>query len=310
MKKLIFLIVLVGIIYFIISVLTNEEQLGYQLLLDKGIVTSGDGLFAESSGTGRNLELPFAPKYYYKGMEVDNYFIDSNQCFRIINIANNDAIKVIHLGKTTNNKCEDIVSINELFIYSEENINTWKQSDILKIFEKWEQENRIFNETFDFTNYVKADWYIGAVDDSERIYNRIQTFKDHVVDEQKEVYQGLIGLISLSDYLKAVAGIQHSYAANQIPKANYLFSETSFWTLTADKNSKNRVYAVTAAKTINASLNHEGVYVDGPFENSPHSLSRIIFANDSNYMIYPVLYLKDGVKLVGKGTATNPYEIE
>ena len=304
MKKLIILGFLIGLVSVIFVVYFKEEASSYQVILDKGLAEGGDGFFVDTVGTGKDDQIPFASKYYFKGNEVDNYFWHQNHCYRIISIANNDTIKLVHLGKSNNESCENVIAFNYLSSFSDEKKNNWEESDILNLFKEWEGNNTLFDAQFSYNDFVEADWFIGSVDGSDRTSdNHLRALIDHIKDERNnaEVYRGKIGLISLSEYLKATVGIQHSYASSKTPRANYLFNQTSFWTLTADKDDQERVYVVTAADIID-----DGV----PFRNNKNSMSRIVFADDQNYTFYPVLYLKAEMEITGQGTMEEPYIVK
>ena len=306
MKKLlifvvIVIIVIVGFLFFNRDNLTTKHS----IITNRGFTASGDGLYLDNDATGKNEELPYASKYYFKGNNLSNYFWYENLCFSIVNIANNDTIKIVYFGKSNDTTCNKVTPDNYNWQFSINRNNDWLQSNILELFQDWQGRNILFEHHLNYENdavFTEADWYIGSVDGSDRTSdNYLRTLKDHIDDERSgDVYRGYIGLISVSDYLKASSGIQHSYAKSVIPKENYLFHDLNFWTINADKNDTGRVFAVTAANLID-----DGV----TFPTNKDSLLRIVYADDATYTFYPALYLNSDINLTGSGSLEDPYKV-
>lgn len=286
LRFILILIILGLFLASIIVIKNNQNRVAHNRIISQNLVTSGSGLYKDDVLTGYNENLPFSSKYYFKGNDVNNYILISNMCFRIISISQNNTIKIIYNGITTNQTCETVNLDSKSISFSMTNDNDWLTSEIKKTLENWVSNNKIFDNNIDLTSsnsiVASADWYIGGVKFSG---NKLI---DNIEDERTtdiEKYNSKIGLISISEYSKA--GCQKSVydAIAACGDDNYLHNNTDYWTLTKTLGGNQHVWAIK----------------DG--------MTSSILTTNQNYLFYPVLYLKENLKLNGNGTKAKPYMV-
>ncbi|MCI9084525.1 MAG: hypothetical protein HFH46_02775, partial [Bacilli bacterium] len=135
-------------------------------------------------------------------------------------------------------------------------------------------------------------WNIGAVTHGN------SDLANQLVEEKSKTWNGKVGLISVSDYIKANSNISEcgNFSLNNsnyetCHQTNFLVKSKRFWTITAyDKiilNSSSVVYRIGETGGIGA-------------ESAGYSTSDIL----------PTIYLKNTIIFKGKGTETNPYVIK
>ena len=267
---------------------------GAQRIVTHSLAESGgDGLYADNSIIGKDESLDFASKYYFKGENVNNYFWYDNHCFLIMSINNNDTLKVVHIGTTADESCQDVKEVNKQMPFSTSRNNSWTQSNIYSLLNDFEEEEKLFDEKINLDVFVEGDWYSGMVDSNSQ-----KDMLDHISDERNSTYTSKIGIITLSEYLKASSGVVLGYGSDQVPSGNYLFRDKSFWTMSADRDGTERVFGVTKASEL------------PEFSKNDKSISRVIYADTETYTIYPALYLNSGFNYSGTGTPESPYKIK
>lgn len=255
-------------------------------------INKEEGLFPDDIVLSLYNEEPYAPKYYFKGENINNYLIFSNICWRIVNITNNNSLKLIYYGTAKDNKC-NLNLPNETIPWDELNINDWNTSSLKQIFNNWEKDNIIYNTKVDFTSekskIANATWYTGSVKISNRS-NRDAIIDEHFDNEAniKTEYTGQIGLINISDYLKATTSCNYNGAymfKDTCGKANYLYNNKNYWVLNKTYGNDIHVWAV-----------HNGGLESRKAENP-------------NYLVLPSIYLKPNILIKGKGTILKPYMV-
>ena len=81
--------------------------------------------------TTTNASLDFASKYYFTGNNPSNYVVFNNACWRIVNIANNNDVKIVYEGKiTSNSDCVGVATsdsgmLNTTYTFDTENSNNF-----------------------------------------------------------------------------------------------------------------------------------------------------------------------------------------
>lgn len=266
-------------------------------IIKDNLVKMGDGLYADTLSTGLDNTEPFSSKYYFKGKNVNNYMVFANKCWQIINIAQNGSIKIIYAGSSSNNQCLNVN--NDLSISKDElswgSNNSWNNSDVKTVLEKWVQNNNINNQlNIDFNSekskVENAIWYVGGVRFiSQSLSADIKQERDNPVNSSNNslVYEGKLGMISASDYLKISCETGAYNSTESCKDNNFLNKGEDYWTITATAANNKNSWAIRA---------------DGQTD--------AVEVKTTGYNIYPVLYLKSSIEITGNGSANYPYIVE
>lgn len=255
-------------------------------------------------------------EYRFKGKDPANYLSYGGACFRIVSYSNS-GIKIIYDGMydaTSENPCKhafngsvgllrDKGSLNFL-LYG--NTGNWINSSIKQSFDELvndETLNSSNNIMIDNINYGKLnlkkteklslkkyDFYNGNV--SEIITKETGTISLIETAEKTSVYNGYVGLITISEYLKASSSTDCvTYApfgsgvetGNPCNDNNYLYKSYGYWTMNGVEG--------------NASLQH---YV--PFKS-------YYYSSNTSLNLRPVFVLKGDTLFYGTGTYFDPYRL-
>lgn len=287
--SIILIIILIGILGFIFYLKYQENQLAHNKIINQNLVTNGSGLYADTYETGLNEKEPFSSKYYFSGAKINNYLLLDNNCFRIINIAQNETIKIMHVGITKNQTCKNLETTKTIVPWDENNSNNWKESSLKTYLEEWLKDIKLSKSSY----IVKsATWYLGGI---QFFANGNLTEDIKMERDEESKYNGIIGIINTSDFMKA-SGIRpinkHGAFYDGCVKTgpyyyedNYLHTGNKIWTMNKTLGDKDRVWAL---------------------ENN---ILESKYTDNKDFHTYPVVYLKDNLKLKGKGTIENPYVI-
>ena len=264
------------------------------------IVESGDGLYKDEYEEG---------KYTYKGANPNNYITFNNEMWRVISIDSTGLIKIIRNEKMSS-RLWDIAGINDrnnannTYCQSSETArgcNAW--AAVEGMFTNGDKVGTVTEDSSikhylngeylstlsDVSKVVSHTWGTGAVTYNNNLSTQIES-------ENKTVWNGQVGLITVSEYLRASnqtsqCGTLGLNNANFVTcrKANWLFDEigkrASYWTISPSADDSSSVYTVEYYGTIGDS------------------------ASNSMNGVYPVLYLSSDITLIGEGTESNPYVI-
>lgn len=242
-------------------------------------------LVIDTFETGLDDQLPFSSKYYFRGENPNNYFVINNNCFRIINISQNNALKIMHIGTTNDNTCQNVLDNSKLIQWDEQN-NNWETSSLLNNLNKWLEEVNLHNSDYILKNVT---WYIGGVQyfaGSSLTKNII--FERESDLEEATTYMGAVGLINVSDYMKACEKLCTSGAFADEGKCsvdNYLNIKNNMWTINKTYNTTEHVWAIENG-IMQSKLNY-----------------------NVNFNAYPVIYLKSDLIFKGEGSQQIPYMI-
>lgn len=279
------LILLLSIAGLLIVVKYFDSQKAHNKIVSNNLTLSGPGLYQDTYETGFNDEESFSSKYYFRGKEVNNNIILNNNCFKIINIAQNDAIKIMHFGKSNNNTCIDVKDDNNIIAWDENGSNNFSTSTVLNYLNEWAKKEGIIDSPLVLK---KATWHIGALifNSKSNLTDDIKAERFNEEENQKTTYTGLVGLINASDYMKAaeipcVTGAYRDEGECQIN--NYLFFKDKMWTLNKTDGNKEHVWGIE----------------NGVMQSK--------LSSNNQFMANPVIYLKPNLKLKGEGTLLNPY---
>lgn len=276
----------------------HKNQIGHYRLINHSLVKEGNGLYADTLETGLDPEQPFTSKYYYRGKNVNNFLLFENKCFRIINIAQNNTLKIMYIGNSNNNSCENIEEKPLIAVWDENGKSEWTTSTLKTELEKWATDNNLSDSPYIVTD---ATWYIGGIKFFEG-RSLSSDIKDERTSELDEVttYNGIVGLINVSDYLKAndKPCMNGAYGdKGQCGEDNYLNNDVNFWTINKTYNDAKRVWGVEKSL----------IEIDNTVVEK--TLLQSKYVNNNKFNAYPVVYLKANLVLKGLGTAQNPYYI-
>ena len=236
---------------------------------DVELVTTGDGLYEDEYESGR---------YIYKGTNPNNYITFSGETWRIISVENDGTIKIMR-NESIGNRAWD-----------SSDSNNWTRPATL---------NTYLNEEYlptlsDSDKVVSHDFSIGAVtSDNNDLANQIN-------DEKGTTWNGKVGLITVSDYLRANTNTEQcgTFSLNNDNESTCLLTDWMCNTIPSGRS--------IATISPNAGLS-DYIFAVG----SLSSASSLAVSNVSNvYLgVVPVLYLTSDITLTGTGTSDDPFQI-
>ena len=230
------------------------------------VVESGDGLYEDTYESGR---------YVYKGANPNNYIeFDNGEIWRIISKEADGTYKILK---------------NELLpeqAWDSSSSNSWARPATLNTYLNGEYYNGLDSSIKD--NIVSHTWGIGAVtvDNND--------LAAQIVSEQGTIWSGNIGLIAVSDYLRANSDMANCGTA-KTNNINYetcrntdwmYISGSHWWTISPDAATSNDVWLVRDVGYL-----------------------RDFTAFRSSYAPRPAAYLKSDIILSGSGTSLDPFKI-
>ena len=230
------------------------------------IVSSGDGLYEDTYESGR---------YVYKGANPDNYIeFDNGEVWRIIAKEADGTYKILK---------------NDLLpgqAWDSSNSNNWARSATLNTYLNGEYYNALDSSIKD--NIVSHTWGIGAV-----TYNN-DDLSAQLVSEQGTTWNGNIGLIAHSDYLRANSDMANCGTA-KTNGTNYETCRNTDWMYISGS------YWWTISPRAGFSFFVWNVDDDGGLY--------YYNAYNSGIPLRPAVYLKSDITLSGSGTSLDPFKI-
>lgn len=271
--------------------------------------TSGDGLYKDIYEEGRCV---------YKGANPNNYINFNNELWRIISVEKDNNLKIIkeesfgpmsYDGSSTDNRYNENNTYCTLSSgganYS---CNVWggvSGNFVNKNF------SGTVNEDADLNIYLNNTYYNSLTEEAK---NEIQihdfqmdgkadkgTVQNYITNTNKYFWYGNIGLIDIADWFKASNNPNCTLSnSDWCPMSNYnredyecsydnyLYKNNQFWTINPNNNSVRYLLVV-------------GSY--GCIGNASSTVSYDVY-------VRPVVFLKENIKLQGKGTLEDPYKIK
>ena len=234
------------------------------------VVESGDGLYEDTYESGR---------YVYKGANPDNYIrFDNGEVWRIIAKEADGTYKILK---------DNLLSRQA---WDTSNSNNWTRPATLNTYLNGEYYNGLDSSIKD--NIVSHTWGIGSV-----IWNN-DDLAAQIVSEQGTTWNGNIGLIAVSDYLRANSDMANCGTA-KTNKTNYESCRNTDWMYIY------RNYWWTISPRTDSSIDNSifvwHVYIDGALS--------YYNAHDSSPAPRPAAYLKSDIILSGSGTSLDPFKI-
>ena len=278
-------------------------------------VTEGDGLYEDSYETGR---------YIYRGINPNNYITFNGETWRIVAKETDGTYKIIrnevlpnrkydeenHRSTENNTYCHDpswgcgvyAAVEGEFSIPSGSFKGTVTEDSSIKIYLNEDYYTNNINETAK-EQMTSHTFNIGAVENLHESGAEADSIEKNIAGEKMYTWTGNVGLINVSDILRASTNPLCTSATTSISdtdacNSNYLLdrgtaSELEYWTINA--------YSFESV----ASPNYAWY---GDVNRSSASFGGH-YAIRSDIATRPVVFLKAETTLTGEGTQSNPYKI-
>ena len=230
------------------------------------LVESGDGLYEDTYESGR---------YVYKGANPNNYIeFDNGEIWRIVAKEADGTYKILKNELLPVQAWDTSIS------------NNWTRPATLNTYLNGEYYTNLDSSIKD--NIVSHTWGIGAVTSDNN------DLSSQIASEQGTTWNGNIGLIAHSDYLRANSDMTNcgtdktNYENYEICRnTDWMYiSGSLWWTISPPAGGSDRVWNVN---------------VGGSLNNSP--------AITSGIAPRPAVYLKSDITLSGSGTSLDPFKI-
>ena len=283
-------------------------------MLKAKVVTSGDGLYTDSTEAGR---------YVYRGANPNNYITLGTDTYRIIAIESDGTLKVIKNGSIgsiafdTQNARHSTISTD--YCSSEYGCKAWgsKTTTLDTNGKNVTQMPWTVGDTLKdlpekeayLNTYLNNDWYNSLSSNVQNIvvshmfnvgvtkYNETN-LSNTISQEQTYKWKGKVGLMNPSDYVKASTN-------SACTSVNAYYNTSSCYNNSA---THNWIYAGPAAKSFS--------WIIAPYSSSIASC--VFFVNNGSLGsinaritngVAPVLYLSSDISLEGDGTSNSPYTV-
>ena len=285
-------------------------------------VTSGDGLYVDSTETGR---------YVYRGANPNNYITLGTDTYRIIAVESDGTLKVIKNGSigrkafdTSKNARYSTISTDYCYATSASSYygcKVWgsKTTTLDTNGKNVTQMPRDVNGTLynlpdseaTLNTYLNNDWYNSLSSNVQNIvvshmFNVGVTKRDEtnlsntISQEQTYKWKGKVGLMNPSDYVKASTN-------SACTSANAYYATSSCY---KNSDTHNWIYAGPAAESASWTIAPYSGYDAYTvfFVDSGGTLTGS--SANGSYGAAPVLYLSSDISLEGDGTSNSPYTVE
>ena len=276
------------------------------------LVSGGDGLYEDEYELGR---------YVYKGTDPNNYIEFNGELWRIISKEADGTYKILrndilleemvfdNIGQRTTGYCSqnyapeagcNVWAANKNLIGSPaEFVNGSykgiidKDSEML-VYLNGEYLSGIKNN---IDKIISHNWGVGAV-----TYDN-NDLTEQIIAEKSYEWNGEIGLINVSDYLRANTNIEQCETESLLSdnydickKTNWMYYASSdWWTISPILSNTGYVYRIYSSNGFGSG------YGDGTVGTAQ--------SGDSSVKVRPALYLSFEITLTGEGTEANPYVI-
>jgi len=237
--------------------------------LIENVVTEGDGLYEDSTEAGR---------YVYRGTDPDNYitFNGEEAGWRIISVETDGTLKIMKKD-----------SIGEMkWDIDTHTSNDWSRPATLNTYLNGDYYDTLANESKE--NIQIHNFNIGGQSFAD-VSNL--GLKGQIEAEKRIVWNGNIGLISVSDYLKANSNLSQCENFKDVGDNIAVCKETNYIIPSSEKIWTITPYSISAFV-----IDKNG---DLQYYNQPNPQH-----------VYPALFLKSDITLSGTGTASDPYTIK
>ena len=258
-----------------ITVTLNYEQKGSSVTpppsgptiggQDVELVSTGDGLYEDEYESGR---------YVYKGANPNNYIqFDNGEMWRIIAKEADGTYKIVKNDVLPNQ------------VWDSTNSNDWTRPADLNTYLNGEYYESLDSSIKQYI--VSHTWGIGAVTRGNN------DLAGQIASENGTTWNDNIGLISVSDYLRANTNIEqcgtlslNNDNSSTCRTTNWLFANDDYWTISPRASTSYSVFSVSLHGSVN-----------------------FFSAASSDYAPRPAAYLSSDITLSGTGIFGDPYVI-
>lgn len=219
-----------------------------------------DGLYNIASKNWHVTDKDF-PKYVYKGANPNNSVVMGDLCFRIMQITNENGMKLVYDGTYANNTCTTSSTAFKTSIYGTD--NNWLNSSLRNTALK----DAVLNKNMS----TNSNFFYGSLkrptSTTEDTYERLiqQTMHEKgntAIPSLENNYYGdhakNIGVPTILDYIlssrsEGCTGVTAA-TDNQCESNNFLTKPYSYWTMTAD-GENGYVWEVNRSNIMSSPLN-------------------------------------------------------
>jgi len=228
-------------------------------------VTTGDGLYKDEYEEGR---------YVYKGANPNNYITFNGETWRILSVENDGTLKIMK---------KDSIGI---MVWDSSRSSSWTRPATLNTYLNNDYYNSLSSEA---QNLIQTHtWGVGAVTIGD------SDLAAQIVSENGITWSGNIGLMSLSEFLRANTNTSqcgklssNNSTYSKCKTTNFIIPTSSdLWIISPGAKYSREVFSVASSGYVSNGI-----------------------ASITSYGVAPVLYLKSDITLSGEGTETNPYTI-
>ena len=266
-------------------------------LLKENVVDTGDGLYKDIYEEGR---------YVYKGTNPDNYITFNNETWRIIALENDGTIQIILNDTLGEMMWADACSTLTYNTPKNKQGREWKIDNIIYLAGGNNNCSVVWSQA-SLQQYLNGDYFATITTNQDKIISHTwgigsiiqidnNDLSGQIDEENSDTWVGDIGLIKVSDYLRANNNMEQcgSLKLNntnlEICKAtNWLYKNYDWWVLN-HHDAADRIYYI--AQQGYATYENVMGFSIGIVEN-----------------VTPSLYLSSNITLSGQGTENNPYRI-
>ena len=198
--------------------LTAEEEVSESIKLTDNVVTSGSGLYKDTTEEGR---------YIYKGASPNNYVSFNNELWRIVSLENDGTMKIANTKGLSERAFDTSGNRSSTYCNNSSNgCNAWGSSSTT--YDKNKNKVTAISDTYSSSStyalpskeaslntYLNGDYYnsltsvaqnqidnhyfnVGTVSASSN-----NTLETDMLEEGKYKWLGKIGLLNITDYVKA-----------------------------------------------------------------------------------------------------------
>ena len=293
--------------------------------LKENVVTTGDGLYADTTEAGR---------YIYRGGNPNNYIELGDDMYRIISVESDNTLKVIKNGSIGTKAFDEANARNSTtstdYCTSTDGCNVWgSKTTMLDTNGKnvtqmrGKDDGTLYNlpeKEATLNTYLNNDWYNSLRSNVKNLIvshmfnvgvtSEAETNLSNTISQEKAYkWKGKVGLMNLSDYVKAStnsacdsvkAYSSISSGCNNSANHNWIYGGPAArdysWTIVPKSSVSKSSYVFLV------SFFDGGVSLDYACGSSD--------AVSTTSGVAPVLYLSSNISLGRDGTSDNPYTVE
>lgn len=264
----------------------------------KAVDEDKSGLYKDTSETGFDDLIDYSSKYYYSGPNVNNNYVTfAGYTYQILNIANNDDIKLISDISSRNVRYSNRKIFESGSYADADDWNTWWNGKYM--YYTNDDNYRTLTDT-DMSHIAEATFYAGRFtkEATPTLFDTVQQERTGAINigADSAAFQSHFSFPNVSDYIKACNRMNTIYNITTVQANTSLFKTCSYlqtndeqWTI----NSKN-----------DTATDNDFWVLDPTIAGNNRIVSRTYYYYE-NYR--PVFYLKEDTILSGTGTELDPF---